>query len=150
MNQVALVGAVIVAAGVATGVATGSAGAAGSSFVQRTDQACAAAGAKVEHMSPDVTIAEIKKQEAIVSSLVTALKRVTPPSADAKAYKKFIAETEAQVADVRAALAAAEKQDKAKTVSELNKLEAAGSASNATARSLKLTACAKNYVPEGS
>jgi hypothetical protein len=138
--QIASVGAVLVT----SGAVAESAGAA-SSFQEQANSACAAAGAKVEHLSRTVTVTVIDQQISIASSLVRNLRRITPPPVDATAYKKFINETNTQIVDIRAALAAARKNEKARTTSELKKVQAAGAAGNATARGLKLPACAKNY-----
>jgi hypothetical protein len=45
---------------------------------------------------------------------------------------------------------AARMNQKATLVKDLDKLATAGEASSATARALRLAACAKNYTPKGS
>jgi hypothetical protein len=119
-------------------------------YVQRVDQACAAAGAKVDRLPTTGTLKVIEQENSIVTSLVGQLKAIVPPSADAAQYKMFISDTSAQVTDINTALRAARQGNKAAAVKALKKLARDGRASNTTARKLGLAACAKNYSPKGS
>jgi hypothetical protein len=92
----------------------------------------------------------IKQQLAIVASLVSQLKKLHPPAADAAQFTTFITETAAQNTDIVAALAAAAEGDKSVYEADLKKVTAAGEASNKAATALGLAACAKNYQPHGS
>jgi hypothetical protein len=118
-------------------------------FKKRADAACASAGAQIEKLSPPITVAVIEKQLTIVSGLVSKLQTITAPAAQAAKFKTFIAQTNAQVTGVQAALAASSNGDTAAEKKDLEKVTRESNASNATARKLGLAACAKNYSPQG-
>jgi hypothetical protein len=120
-----------------------------SGFKKQADAACASAGARVEKLSPPITVAVIEKQLTIVSGLVSKLNTITAPAAQAAKFKTFIAQTKAQVTGVEAALAASKSGDTATEKKDLEKVAKEGNESNATARMLGLAACAKNYSPQG-
>ena len=136
------------AAALALGASAAPSTAAGG-YPQRADKACAAAGAKIERLASSLTPSVISREISIVTTLVRQLKAITPPASRAKKYKTFIAETETQVVNVKAALAAARRGDAAGVDSALKKVAAAGHASDATARALGLAACAKDYEARG-
>lgn len=138
----------MLAAGCSLTIAAPAVGA--SSFQKQADAACASAGAKVEHLSKTVTVSVIEMELKIAGSEVSSLSKLTPPGGQAQLYKKFISQTQEQITDTKAVLAAARNDEKSKVESDLKKVASAGMASDQTARSLKLGACAKNYQPESS
>jgi hypothetical protein len=122
-------------------------------FTKKANAACAAAGAKVEAL-PKITNAnffEVLGQEVkILSSLVTKLDAIKPPSAKQAKYKAMLAESRKQITLARQTGAAVEKQQAAKAKSLAKQLEKAGERSDALAKALKLSDCAKDYNPGGS
>ncbi len=123
--------------------------AASGSFTQRANQACAAAGAKAQRQPPARTLKQANADLAIVHSLITKLKMITPPTTKAKQYKLFVAETQAGLTSARRALIDARRKDKAAVLRDLKQVTAAGKASNRSATALGLRACAKTYTANG-
>jgi hypothetical protein len=122
-------------------------------FTKKANAACAAAGAKVEAL-PKIAQANLvetfDKEAEILSSLVTKLDAIKPPSAKHAKYKAMLAETRKQITLARQTGAAVEKGQKAKAESLARQLLKAGDRSDALATSLKLSDCAKDYNPRGS
>ncbi|MGI8800803.1 MAG: hypothetical protein ACR2KV_01315 [Solirubrobacteraceae bacterium] len=130
------------------GGATAPSAAAPSGYAQHADRLCAAAGAKIEHLSAGLTTRVLLTREVtILAVLVRRLKAIRPPAAQAKQYRAFVSETGAQVADIRRSLASS---DPPTVVALLNRAVGAGRASNAAAASLGLAACARDYTARGT
>lgn len=121
-------------------------------FTKKANAACAAAGAKVEQLPKmsDSNAAQILVAEGdIVAALVKKLKTIDAPKAKASKYKSFVAVNQKQVTLVRKAIAAAKKKQTSKVESYLKQLAKSGDRSDALAKSLKLSDCAKSYAPGG-
>lgn len=121
-------------------------------FAKKANAACAAAGAKVEQLPKmsDSNAAEVLAAEGdIVAALVKKLKTIDAPKAKASKYKSFVAVNQEQAKLVDKAIAAAKKKQTSKVESYLKQLAKAGDRSDALAKSLKLSDCAKSYTAGG-
>lgn len=124
----------------------------GATFAKKANAACASAGAKVEAL-PKVTNAnvatELRQTAKILTSLVTKLDGIKAPSAKATKYKSFLATLRQQSALAKQTAAAVDAKDASKAKSLASKVEKSGKKSDAQARALKLSDCAKTYNPAG-
>jgi hypothetical protein len=122
------------------------------SFTKQANAACSTEGAKVKALpkiTDDNALSVLKKESTIVRSLVTKLKKISAPQAKATKFKSFIAANQKGGMLIDQAIAAAKAQDAAKLKSVTKQLDQAGDRSDALAKSLKLSACAKSYSADG-
>lgn len=121
-------------------------------FTKQANAACTAAGAKVEAL-PKITksnvATELRAEARILSSMATKLGALSPPSAKRAKYKSFVAVLRQQVTVARQTATAVDAKQAAKAKSLADRLGRLGDKSDAQARALKLSACAKTYNPGG-
>ena len=117
-------------------------------FKKKANAACRSAGAKVRKL-PDLTkenTAEVLLEEVgIVEALVKKLKAIDPPKGKTTKYKSFISATQKQATLAEQAVETAKAQDTDKAESLLKQAAKAGERSDALAKQLKLSDCAKRY-----
>jgi hypothetical protein len=117
-------------------------------FKKQANAACASAGKKVQAL-PKLTDANersvLKKETTILKAMVKKLKTIDAPSAKAAKFKQFV-QVNQDAADLSdQTLKALADGDAGKAKSLAAKLEKAGDRSDALAKSLKLSDCAKDY-----
>jgi hypothetical protein len=121
-------------------------------FAKQANAACTTAGKQIEAL-PEITddnaIAVLGKESKIAKSLVKKLKAIDAPKAKAAKFKRFIAANADQGKIADQMIAAAKKGDTAKVKSLTKAIDKAGDRSDALAKSLKLSACAKSYSSGG-
>jgi hypothetical protein len=150
MKRICVVVVVVLSCAVPVAVAAGSpahSSASGGTFTGKANRACTVARAeltKLPKLTPANVVSEADKRSKIISGLVTKLKAIKAPKAKATKYKSFIAETQKQVTNLKAAGddVQAGRLDAVKT--DLAKLAAAATRARRLAAQIKLSACAKS------
>jgi len=134
---------------------SGTSGASSSSealFVRRANGLCAAAGAQITR-SPPLTASSlftaVQQEREIVATLVSNLKRLTPPPSKRQGYLAFLDSTQAQIVTLDGVVRALRARRVKAAQALASRGAAQGRASNNQAASIGLRECAKDYSAKG-